>query len=136
MLRGFRNELTKKAELDTKGGLQGATLGALIGAVLGGVSPHIIAKMLTRNADLAALLGGLVGAGGGATLGALLGKKVEQQKTAFDLAVGAKGAAKSVKGIGAKVIPTPKPVHAVESGVARASSKVGHKTRPKINVTV
>ena len=119
MLRGFRKEFTKTAELDTKGGLQGAALGALIGAVLGGISPLILAKMLKNNAGLTALLGGLAGAGGGAFAGTLLGKKesMEQQKSA-----GA-GEAAMVSGIGAKTVATPKnPVLGNKSGVAHASA--------------
>jgi len=125
MLHGFRKELEKRADLDAKGGLQGATLGALIGAVLGGISPHILAKMLTRNADLAALFGGLVGAGAGAAGGALLGKlkvQAEQQKAA---AVDLKGAGPAAKipGIGAKIAATPKPIAGVEHASAKAFLK-------------
>lgn len=123
MLRGFRKELTKTAELDPKGGLQGAALGALVGAVLGGVSPHILAKMLTRNSDLMALFGSLVGAGGGAVVGSLVGKKVEQQKSAASM----QGAAEVTKipGTGAKLFATPKanPVLGTKSGVEHASAR-------------
>ncbi|MEN6550144.1 MAG: hypothetical protein ABFE07_29215 [Armatimonadia bacterium] len=80
LLAGFRAELEKAAEADPKTGLQGAALGAIIGALLGGVTPHILAKMLTRNADLAAILGAMTGAGGLGAAGFILGKKTEEKK--------------------------------------------------------
>ena len=144
MFRGFRKELTKKAELDAKGGLQGATLGALIGAILGGVGPLVLAKILANNAGLAALLGGVVGTGGGAVAGSLLGKKVEQQKTGSGMdTLGASLAAK-MKGVGSKIVSTPAPkfksLHVSKEGEHRASAPSGIKnflkTSPKINVTV
>ena len=132
--RGFKDELTKTADLDAKGGLQGATLGALIGAVLGGISPHILAKMMTRNADLVALLGGLVGAGAGAVGGSLLGKikvQAEQQKAASQ-----GGAAEAIKtpGVGVKPFATPKADAKLGNihGVEHASSKAFVKKLVKV----